>query len=208
MAPLLQPATCSVLFIDPRERNLAQLSATSQQVIAERLAFLTRAACAASVPIHLAFTGEVPEPEQWLSAHRQLHSVGLHGLGGLGSSWSSSGMHTALVTQRRASLVACGFWLETTVTFLLLPALACGFDVFLALDVSPARSEDARGPAEDRLLQAGAVPATADQLVSEWMEASTDPDQRSALASAMTPLGEPTAARHANVNARPEASEK
>jgi hypothetical protein len=83
--------------------------------------------------------------------------------------------------------VVGGFWLETTVTFLVLPALACGFDVFLALDVSPAKSEDARGPAKQRLVQAGAVPATADQLVSEWMEASTDPNHRSALASVMQP---------------------
>lgn len=80
-----------------------------------------------------------------------------------------------------------GFWLETTVTFLVLPALACGFDVFLALDATPARSEDARGPAKDRLIQSGAVPTTAEQLVSEWMEASTDLDQRSALASMMSP---------------------
>jgi hypothetical protein len=79
--------------------------------------------------------------------------------------------------------VVSGFWLETTATFLVLPALACGLEVFLALDATAARSEDTCGPARDRLIQAGAVPTTADQLVSEWMEASTDPNQRSALAS-------------------------
>jgi hypothetical protein len=187
MAPLLQPATCSVLFIDPRERNLAQLSPGSQHVLADRLALLTSAACAASAPIHLAFTGDLPEPEQWLPIHRQLASPALYGLGGSGSSWSGSGLNTALATQRKASLVVSGFWLETTVTFLVLPALACGFDVFLVLDATPARSEDARGPAEHRLIQAGAVPTTADQLVSEWIEASTDPNQRSALASVVPP---------------------
>jgi len=187
MAPLLQPATCSVLFIDPRERNLAHLTARSQHVIADRLAFLARAASAASVPIHLAFADDVPEPEQWLVVHRQLTSPGLYGLGRSGSSWSGSGLDAALATQRKASLVVSGFWLDTTVTFLVLPALACGFDVFLALDASPARSEHARGPAEDRLIQSGAVPTTAEQLVSEWMEASTDPSQRSALASVMPP---------------------
>jgi hypothetical protein len=187
MAPLLQPATCSVLFIEPEERNLAHLSAGSQHVIAKRIALLTRAACAASVPIHLAFAVDVPQPQGWLAAHRQLASPGLHGLGSRGSSWSSSGLETALAAQRRASLVVSGFWLETTVTFLVLPALACGFDVFLALDVTPARFEDARGSAKLRLVQAGAVPTTAAQLVSEWIEASTDPSQRSALASVMPP---------------------
>jgi nicotinamidase-related amidase len=191
MAPLLEPAACSVLFIEPEERNLALLSAGSQHVIAKHIALLTRAACAACVPIHLAFTGDVPEPDQWLAAHRQLASPGLYGLGSRGSSWSGSGLDTALAAQRKASLVVCGFWLETTVTFLVLPALACGFDVFLALDVTPARAEDARGPAEHRLVQAGAVPTTAAQLVSEWIEASTDPNQRSALASVMAPTEGP-----------------
>ena len=187
MASLLQPAACSILFTGPDERNLAQLSAKSQHVISQRLALLTRAACATSVPIHLAFAGDVPEPERWLAAHRHLASPALHRLGRSGSSWSSSGLETALATQRKASLVVCGFWLETTVTFLVLPALACGFDVFLALDVTLARSDDARGPAEHRLVQAGAVPTTVAQLVSEWFEASTDPNQRAALASMMLP---------------------
>jgi hypothetical protein len=187
MAPLLQPAACSVLFIEPEEPNPAQLRARSQHAFAERLALLTRAACAASVPIHVAFTGDILEPARWLAANHQLASPTLHRLGRSGSSWSSSGLQTALAAQRKTSLVVCGFWLETTVTFIVLPALAHGLDVFVALDVTPARFEDARGPAEHRLVQAGAVPTTAAQLVSEWMEASTDPSQRSALASMMLP---------------------
>jgi hypothetical protein len=66
------------------------------------------------------------------------------------------------------------------VTFLALPALAAGFEVFVLTDASPACAEAAARPAADRLLQAGAVPITAHQLVAEWVEAS-DPEIRAAL---------------------------
>jgi hypothetical protein len=76
-------------------------------------------------------------------------------------------------------LILGGFWLETTVTFLALPALASGFDVFVLMDAAPASSDVSVRPATDRLLQAGIVPITTRQLIAEWIEAS--PDARSAL---------------------------
>jgi hypothetical protein len=69
------------------------------------------------------------------------------------------------------------------VTFLAIPALASGFEVFILVDASPARTVTAAGPAADRLLHAGAVPITSHQLVAEWTEASPDPNVRSALST-------------------------
>jgi hypothetical protein len=78
-------------------------------------------------------------------------------------------------------LILAGFWLETTVTFLALPALASGFEVFVLMDVTPASADTSARPAADRLLQAGAVPITTRQLIAEWIEASSDGGGRSAL---------------------------
>jgi hypothetical protein len=78
-------------------------------------------------------------------------------------------------------LILAGFWLETTVTFLALPALASGFEVFVLMDATPASAETSARPAADRLLQAGAVPITTRQLIAEWIEASPDGGGRSAL---------------------------
>jgi nicotinamidase-related amidase len=104
----------------------------------------------------------------------------VHALGTEGASWSRSGLDKALPAQRRSSLILAGFWLETTVTFLALPALAAGFEVVLLMDASPAWGDTAACPAADRLLQAGAVSVTTHQLMAEWMEAS-DPVVRAAL---------------------------
>jgi hypothetical protein len=78
-------------------------------------------------------------------------------------------------------LILAGFWLETTVTFLALPALASGFEAFVLMDATPASTDASARPAADRLLQAGAVPITTRQLIAEWIEASPDGTVRSAL---------------------------
>ena len=50
----------------------------------------------------------------------------------------------------RSSLILAGFWLETTVTFLALPALASGFEVFVLMDATPASADTSARPAAAR----------------------------------------------------------
>jgi nicotinamidase-related amidase len=180
MTPLLQPAGCCVLLVDPRARHLGRLDATRHADPACSLRLVIDATLAGAIPVHLAFAGRVPEPHDWISSLQSLPSTDVHALGSEGASWSRSGLDRALAAQHRSSLILAGFWLETVVTFLALPALAAGFEVFVLTDASPACAEAAARPAADRLLQAGAVPITAHQLVAEWVEAS-DPEIRAAL---------------------------
>jgi hypothetical protein len=172
MTPLLRPADCCVLLVDPRTRHLSRLDATRRAGPARCLGLVFDAAVACAVPVHLAFVGSVPEPSDRVSPLSSPPPTHAHALGTKGASWSRSGLHKALPAQLRSSLVLAGFWLETTVTFLALPALAAGFEVFVAMDASPAWEDTAARPAADRLLQAGAVPLTTHQLIAEWIEAS------------------------------------
>jgi nicotinamidase-related amidase len=181
MTPLLRPADCCVLLVDPRARHLDRLNAARQAELARHLKLVGDAARACAVPAHLAFVGSVPEPRDSISPLSSAPATHVHPLGTEGTSWSRSGLEKALVAQHLSSLIVAGFWLETTVTFLALPALGAGFEVFVLMDASPARAETATRPATDRLLQAGAVPVTTHQLIAEWMEAST-PEAGAALA--------------------------
>jgi nicotinamidase-related amidase len=164
MAPLLQPADCSVLVVDPHTHHVRRLDAARQRELVEPLSLTVDAALAGRVPTHLAFRGRPPEPIEWVTAPNPAAHV--HALGTIGSSWSNSGLHAALAAESRTSLIVCGFWLETTVTFLVLPALASGFEVFVVMDATPARADRAARPAADRLLHAGAVPITTGQLIA------------------------------------------
>jgi nicotinamidase-related amidase len=181
MAPLLQPADSCVLLIDPRRQHLDRLDPQQQNALTQALALVEQAVQAASVPMHVAFRGHAPDPQRSLARLDDTTAPRVHELGDSGPFWSHSGLADALAAEGRASLILCGFWLETAVTFVALPALAGGFDVFVLLDAAPARGKDAHGPAVHRLVQAGAVPTTTQQLVVEWIEASADTSQRSAL---------------------------
>jgi nicotinamidase-related amidase len=181
MAPLLQPANCCVLLIDPRREHLDRLEPQQQNALTQGLALVEQAVQAASVPMHVAFRSHVPDPHRSLAQFDDTAAPRIHALGDRGPSWTHSGLADALAVGGRASLILCGFWLETAVTFVALPALAGGFDVFVLMDAAPARGKDAHGPAVHRLVQAGAVPTTTRQLVTEWIEASADTGQRSAL---------------------------
>jgi nicotinamidase-related amidase len=180
MTPLLQPTGCCVLLVDPRVVHFGRLDAARQEDPARCLRLVIDATLAAAIPLHLAFAGSVPEPHDWVLPLSSLPPTHVHALGTEGASWSRSGLDKALAAQHRSSLIVAGFWLETAVSFLALPALAAGFEVFVLTDASPACTEAAARPAADRLLQAGAVPITAHQLIAEWMEAS-DPEIQAAL---------------------------
>jgi hypothetical protein len=181
MSPLLQPADCCVLLIDPRTEHIADFDPEKQQALAQNLDLVEQAVQLVAVPRHLAFVGNALDPQQWLAGLGETAQPRLHVLGSTGSSWSNSGLAAALAADRRASLILCGFWLETTVTFVALPALASGFDVFVLTDLTPARADRAHRPAAHRLFQAGVVPLTTHQLVAEWTEASADPERRARL---------------------------
>jgi nicotinamidase-related amidase len=131
--------------------------------------------------MHLAFRSHIPDPQRSLARFDDAAAPRIHDLGDRGPAWSHPGLADALAAEGRTCLILCGFWLETAVTFVALPALAGGFDVFVLMDAAPARGSDAHSPAVHRLVQAGAVPTTTQQLVTEWIEASSDTGQRAAL---------------------------
>lgn len=182
MAPLLKPDDCSILLIDPVQRNVssAQIDESDRHALISRHALVEKAAKALKVPKYFAIYGEAEDEREWIAQPCEPAEPRIYVIGN-GSLWVSSGIGAALAEGGRACLVLCGFWLEGSVTFAALNALADGFDVFVLLDACPSGERDAQNHAINRLLQAGVVPLTTAQLVREWAEAVTDKFQRSVL---------------------------
>lgn len=182
MAPLLRPEDCCVLFVDPVRRNIerAKRSAGDDTLIG-RHSLIQEAAKALDVPEFFAIEGEEFDEREWIAQPFDRSNSRIYAVGTAGSLWSSSGLGAALAEEGRACLVLCGFWLERSVTFVALNALADGFDVFVLMDACLSCDHHAYGPAVDRLLQAGVVPLTTKQMVSEWAEVASDEMRRSLL---------------------------
>jgi Isochorismatase family len=183
MSTLLNAASCCVLIFDPKKEHLDHFELETQNAVTRSFELLEQALLRIHIPVHIAFVGKAPQPCESLSKLEEASHVIVHVLGPDGSSWSSSQALAKLCTEGRASLVLAGFWLETTVTFAALRALAAGCDVFIVMDATPPQTEDARSPAINRLLQAGGIPTTTYQLIAEWSETTADPEERAALSA-------------------------
>lgn len=183
MAPLLKPEDCCVLFIDPTRRNAERTEQADgyQDALVSRHALIQQAAGVLDVPKFFAIHGDEVEEREWIAQPCDGAKPRVYAVGSAASMWSGSGLGAALAEEGKACLLLCGFWLERSVTFAALNALADGFDVFVLLDTCPSYDRHAQGPAVDRLLQAGVVPLTTTQMVSEWAEVASDEVRRSSL---------------------------
>jgi nicotinamidase-related amidase len=183
MSTLLNAASCSVLLFDPKKEHLDHIELETKNAVTRSFGLLEQALRRIDIPVHIVFVSKAPQPCESLSnledaPHAKIHVFGLDG-----SSWSSAEVAARFCAEGRGSLVLAGFWLETTITFAALGALAAGFDVFIVMDATPPRTAAARSPAINRLLQAGGVPTTTYQLIAEWTETTADPEERAALSA-------------------------
>jgi len=71
----------------------------------------------------------------------------------------------------RKQLVLSGLWTSMCMAFTALRGLREGFNVFGVMDAASAETKDSHNMAIKRMVQAGVVPCTWMQVVSEWMHA-------------------------------------
>ena len=183
MAPLLKPEDCCIVFIDPVRRNVERIERedAGHDSLIGRHALVQEAARLLDVPKFFAVYGDAVDEREWIAQPCDRSKPRVYAVGTAGSLWSSSGLGAALTQEGRACLVLCGFWLERSVTFAALNALADGFDVFVLMDACPSCDRHAQCAATGRLVQAGVVPLTTTQMVSEWAEVASDDARRASL---------------------------
>ncbi len=93
------------------------------------------------------------------------------------NAWLDPQFQRAILATRRKKLVISGLWTEACVMFPTLDLIQAGFEIYVPADACGDVSPEAHDRAMDRLVQAGAIPTTALQLVFElqqdWARAET-----------------------------------
>ena len=84
------------------------------------------------------------------------------------NAWEDSAFRTAVEATGRKRLIFAGLWTEICVLFPVLSALKAGYEVYFVVDASAGRSERDHEAGVQRMIQAGAVPLTAHQLLVEF----------------------------------------
>jgi Isochorismatase family len=173
---LLDPASSSLVIVDV---NVG--SATTTSTVVDHLTIALSAAGLATVPILLTHsdgpgTGAISTLLSIAPFSLPSHPLDTHV-----KTWSSSSLGRALSKAGKTQIIICGAWLEEGVTGLALRAYSLGLEVFLLTDAVAARNSNAHDVHMARLVQAGIVPTTVDQMILEWAAMTTDANLRTQL---------------------------
>lgn len=191
-SPLIAPAISSLVLILPDQDNLAGVGVPTRTNYGRNVSAIATAADIADVPTFVLSRGPpksgYPLPEQLPrpSPGRLFTATGPHT-----SLWQNKAFLHALDREDRAAVVLAGVWLEYDVLTSALHALTDGYAVYVALDATPARNRTAAHLCLERLLQFGATPVLASQVINEWRMESTDASKRLGLSKLLDTLVAP-----------------
>ena len=166
---VLTPQNSQLIFIDQQPQMAFGVQSIDRQVLKNNAVALAKAAKVFNVPTTITtvetdgFSGHTyPELLAVFPEHKILERSSMN-------SWDDQNVRDALAAAGRKKVIVSGNWTEVcNVTFALSAMLEGGYEIYMVADASGATSADAHKYAMDRMVQAGAVPVTWQQVLLEW----------------------------------------
>lgn len=165
---LLTPQNSTLLLIDHQPQMLFGVASHDRQMVRNNVEALAKSAKAFDVPTVLttvaadSFSGPIFEeirsvfPDQKIYDRTSMNT------------WDDKGVVKEIRATGRRKLVIAALWTEVCLTMPALEALREGYDVYIVTDASGGTSKEAHDAAVERMVQAGAVPVTWQQVLLEW----------------------------------------
>ena len=169
---VLTPQNSQVIFIDQQPQMAFGVQSIDRQTLKNNVVGLAKAAKVFNVPTTITqvetdgFSGNtIPELLAVFPKNKLLERTSMN-------SWDDQNVRDALAANAkngRKKIVVSGLWTEVcNMTF----ALSClhdtDYQIYMVADASGGTSVDAHKYAMDRLVQAGVVPVTWQQVMLEW----------------------------------------
>ena len=166
---VLTPQNCQLIFIDQQPQMALGVQSIDRQVLKNNVVGLAKAAKVFKIPTTIttvetqSFSGYTyPElldvfPDQKLLERTSMNS------------WDDKKVRDALKKNGRNKVVVSGLWTEVcNNSFALCAMLEGGYEIYMVADASGGTSKEAHDYAMQRMIQAGAVPVTWQQVMLEW----------------------------------------
>jgi len=166
---LLTPHNCQIIFIDHQPQMAFGVQSIDRQVLKNNTVGLAKAAKIFNIPTTIttveteSFSGHTyPEllavfPETPLLERTSMNS------------WDDQKVRDALATNGQKKVVVSGLWTEVcNNSFAFSAMLEGGYEIYMVADASGGTSADAHKYSMDRMVQAGVVPVTWQQVLLEW----------------------------------------
>ena len=157
---LLTPQNCTVIFIDHQPQMTFGVMSIDRQTLVNNVVGLAKAAKIFNVPVILttvetkSFSGYMwPQLLEVFPGQEPIERSSMN-------SWEDKRFVAEVERLGRRKLVMAGLWTEVCVVFPTIQALEAGYEVYVAADACGGTSVMAHDMAMQRIIQAGAVPAT------------------------------------------------
>jgi nicotinamidase-related amidase len=166
---VLTPANSQIIFIDQQPQMAFGVQSMDRQALKNNVVGLAKAAKVFNIPTTIttveseSFSGfTYPELLDVFPDQPTLERTSMN-------SWDDQKVRDALKKNGRKKVVVAGLWTEVcNTTFALCAMLEGDYEIYMVADASGGTSKEAHDFAMQRMVQAGVVPVTWQQVLLEW----------------------------------------
>lgn len=166
---LLTPHNCQLIIIDHQPQMAFGVQSMDRQALKNNVVALAKAARVFKVPTTIttvetqSFSGfTYPELLAVFPEHPILERSSMN-------SWDDQKVRDALAANGRKKVVVAGLWTEVCNNGFAFSAMeGGGYEIYMVADASGGTSREAHDYAMQRMVQAGVVPMTWQQVMLEW----------------------------------------
>ncbi|ELJ9646984.1 hydrolase [Enterobacter hormaechei] len=166
---VLTPANCQIIFIDHQPQMAFGVQSIDRQVLKNNTVALAKAAKVFNIPTIIttveteSFSGNTyPELLDVFPGQDILERTSMN-------SWDDQKVRDALKANGKKKVVVAGLWTEVcNNSFALCAMLEGAYEIYMVADASGGTSKEAHDFAMQRMIQAGVIPVTWQQVMLEW----------------------------------------
>lgn len=166
---VLTPQNSQLIIIDQQPQMAFGVQSIDRQTLKNNVVGLAKAAKVFGIPTTIttveseSFSGYTyPELLDVFPNQKVLERTSMN-------SWDDQKVRDALAANGRKKVVVAGLWTEVcNTTFALCAMLEGDYEIYMVADASGGTSKDAHDFAMQRMVQAGVVPMTWQQVMLEW----------------------------------------
>lgn len=166
---VLTPQNSQIIFIDHQPQMAFGVQSIDRQVLKNNVVGLAKAAKVFGIPATIttveteSFSGHTyPELLAVFPEHPLLERTSMN-------SWDDQKVRDALKKNRRKKVIVSGLWTEVcNNTFAFSAMNEGGYEIYMVADASGGTTKEAHDYSMQRMIQAGVVPVTWQQVLLEW----------------------------------------
>ena len=166
---VLTPANCQIIFIDHQPQMAFGVQSIDRQVLKNNTVALAKAAKVFNIPTIIttveteSFSGNTyPELLDVVPGQDILERTSMN-------SWDDQKVRDAQQANGKKKVVVAGLWTEVCNNSFALCAMQEGdYEIYMVADASGGTSKEAHDYAMQRMIQAGVIPVTWQQVMLEW----------------------------------------